>query len=670
MAAYRKILSAVLAYCLLFMPAAYADIGNPSSGSSGGAALTGTLVISNSAESDTERAIAVESSLTKTDGGPNSSLTIGTNTVLDYFHSTGATTNQAAANAILDASGATEGDILYFNGTNWIRFARGTDGQFLKSTSSTIQWDTPAGGGTVSSVGLSVPSWLSVSGSPVTSSGTLAVSGATGLSNWYVVGTNGSGAVSLQALDANHIPNISTSKITSGTLDDARLPSTVVMDDESNTYSGTVTQDMSASTVTLLIPAKAAATEGEITYNSNKIEYHNGTAAKALAKEEITISAGSGLSGGGDLSANRSIAIDAPVDETLGGTGQTTISTGDLLYGSASNTLSKLAAGTNGHVLTLSGGVPAWAAASGGGSLFKPAMITETLRTLPTSGSVSGVYVMKDVAWTSTGTITLAGPTFVYASGGSFTLDHAITGTPLGNGGLATTTASASNYVPGGNGGGLGGGQSASNTGYDAGGGGGGSPAGSDGGNGGSATTYNQGMGGRGYSYLESLTGSGGGSNTAYSSGADAGLPGGGGGTCFIFEGYNCNVDLNESITCAGEDGTDQTQATFNAGPGGGGGGSIQFILGGTSTFDLAAAKALDVSGGDGGNGYSTSGGAGAGGAGGLIRVTTESASLTVNGSLTVSGGAAGTGHATKAATAGEAGVSETASSTKPISVR
>ena len=48
---------------------------------------------------------------------------------------------------------------------------------------------------------------------------------------------------------------------------------------------------------------------------------------------------------------------------TKGGTGLTTYSTGDLLYASASNTLSKLAAGTNGQVLTQGASVPSWVAA-------------------------------------------------------------------------------------------------------------------------------------------------------------------------------------------------------------------------------------------------------------------------------------------------------------------
>jgi hypothetical protein len=49
-----------------------------------------------------------------------------------------------------------------------------------------------------------------------------------------------------------------------------------------------------------------------------------------------------------------------------GGTGFSTYATGDLIYASASNTLSKLTAATNGQVLQLVSGVPAWADLDGG----------------------------------------------------------------------------------------------------------------------------------------------------------------------------------------------------------------------------------------------------------------------------------------------------------------
>ena len=54
------------------------------------------------------------------------------------------------------------------------------------------------------------------------------------------------------------------------------------------------------------------------------------------------------------------------IDATHGGTNQTTWAKGDLLYASAANTLSKLAAGTNGQMLQLQDGLPVWADLDGG----------------------------------------------------------------------------------------------------------------------------------------------------------------------------------------------------------------------------------------------------------------------------------------------------------------
>lgn len=51
---------------------------------------------------------------------------------------------------------------------------------------------------------------------------------------------------------------------------------------------------------------------------------------------------------------------------TYGGTGLNSYTTGDLIYSSATNTLSKLAAGTDGYILTMVAGIPAWSAAASG----------------------------------------------------------------------------------------------------------------------------------------------------------------------------------------------------------------------------------------------------------------------------------------------------------------
>jgi hypothetical protein len=67
-----------------------------------------------------------------------------------------------------------------------------------------------AGSGTVTSVDLAVPSWLAVSGNPVTSSGTITVSAATGqTANRFLATPNGStGAVSLRAIVAADLPSL------------------------------------------------------------------------------------------------------------------------------------------------------------------------------------------------------------------------------------------------------------------------------------------------------------------------------------------------------------------------------------------------------------------------------------------------------------------------------
>lgn len=49
------------------------------------------------------------------------------------------------------------------------------------------------------------------------------------------------------------------------------------------------------------------------------------------------------------------------ISETYGGTNQTSYTTGDILYASASNTLSKLAKGTNGQFLKIGASIPEWA---------------------------------------------------------------------------------------------------------------------------------------------------------------------------------------------------------------------------------------------------------------------------------------------------------------------
>ena len=79
--------------------------------------------------------------------------------------------------------------------------------------------------------------------------------------------------------------------------------------------------------------------------------------------------------------------LTTPLSETQGGTGQTTITQGDLLYGSASNVISKLAAGTSGRFLkTLGAGAnPTWSNLS-----YKANSFTRDISLTDSSVSITG----------------------------------------------------------------------------------------------------------------------------------------------------------------------------------------------------------------------------------------------------------------------------------------
>jgi hypothetical protein len=110
---------------------------------------------------------------------------------------------------------------------------------------------------------------------------------------------------------------------------------------------------------------------------ASKVSNSATTATSANTNSAIVARDGSGNFSAGTitaaLSGNASTAttaagLSATLATTSGGTNLTSYTTGDTLYASASNVLSKLAIGTAGQVLTVAGGVPSWAAAGAGGS--------------------------------------------------------------------------------------------------------------------------------------------------------------------------------------------------------------------------------------------------------------------------------------------------------------
>jgi hypothetical protein len=116
-------------------------------------------------------------------------------------------------NIILDVGSDAVGDIYYRNLSGFlVRLAATSDGQVLTLASGIPSWAAPSGGGgSVTSVGMTVPSIMSVSGSPITGSGTLAVSLTNQNANVIFSGpTNGAAATpTFRSLVAADIPDLS-----------------------------------------------------------------------------------------------------------------------------------------------------------------------------------------------------------------------------------------------------------------------------------------------------------------------------------------------------------------------------------------------------------------------------------------------------------------------------
>jgi hypothetical protein len=182
------------------------------------------------------------------------------------------------------------------------------------------------GSGSVTSVGLSLPSFFTVSGSPVTNSGTLTAVMASQTANTLLAAPDGTaGAPTFRALTSTDIPNLDASKITSGTLNSARLPSTAdtnarVAVENNGTLVGTrrTLNFIPGSNVTLTITDDSANEEVDITIAS--------TGGGGGGVSSVDVSGGStGLSfSGGPITSSGTITMAGTLDLDNGGTGSTT----------------------------------------------------------------------------------------------------------------------------------------------------------------------------------------------------------------------------------------------------------------------------------------------------------------------------------------------------------
>lgn len=290
---------------------------------------------------------------------------------------------------------ALDTDFLYIsNGAAWVLLASGAVG-------------------TVTSVAMSVPAFLSVAGSPITSSGTLAVT----LSGTALPAANGgTGVTSLASLTeaTSSVLTITggTGSVINATSIQVKLAGAAQSGYLSSTDWNTFNNKQgSGSYITALTGDVTASGPGSV-------------AATLAATSNATLVTLSALTTAGSLATVGTVTSGTWSATTIavnkGGTGQTTAAaafnalspittTGDTIYSSSGTTNSRLAIGATGNVLTVAGGVPTWAAPATAGTVTSVAM------TVPTFLSIAGSPI------TSSGTlaVTLSGTALPVANGGT-----------------------------------------------------------------------------------------------------------------------------------------------------------------------------------------------------------------------------------------------------------
>jgi len=200
--------------------------------------------------------------------------------------------------------------------------------------------------------------------------------GTTTLTNGGILRGNGTSAVSA-ASEADIVAAIGTTAVANST-------------NTTNVLGGAANKLVynTAPNVTAFLDAPTTAAQF-LKYDGSALVWSELPASGVLS---VTASSPLASSGG----ANPNITINSAVGPTLGGTGISTYTAGDILYASATNTLAKLAGGTgnNGKVLTIAAGVPTWGAAG----LTSFTISTGTTLTGGTTVNTSGQTVTLGVA--------------------------------------------------------------------------------------------------------------------------------------------------------------------------------------------------------------------------------------------------------------------------------
>lgn len=327
----------------------------------------------------------------------STTLNVGLNGLLQA--TSGVISNATAGVNYAPATSGTS--ILYGNGSGG--FSGVTIGSGLTFSSGTLSATGGAGSGTVTSVGLSLPSIFNVTNSPVTTTGTLTGALATQTANYVFAGpTTGSAAVpTFRSLVASDIPALSYAPATTG--------SSILYANGSGGFSNvTVGSGLSFSAGTLVSTSSGGSVTTVSVVSANGLA---GTVANASSTPAITLSTSiTGLLKGNGTAIS---AATAGTDYAAATTG----TNAQLLANNGSGGFSNVTVGSG---LTLTSGTLA-ATSGGGGTVTDCSVVSAN----GFGGSVA----------TSTTTPAI-------------TLTTSITGLLKGNGTAVSAAVSGTDYAP------------------------------------------------------------------------------------------------------------------------------------------------------------------------------------------------------------------------------
>lgn len=243
------------------------------------------------------------------------------------------------------------GDLLYASAIDTLtQLPIGASGTVLTVNAGTATWLPLPGVGSVTSVGLSVPSIFSVIGSPIVGAGTFAVSLNNESANRVFAGPN------------SGVPDVPTFK----SLVNNDMPTVDVSHGGTNSTIGLAGNRIMMSTVSSIVELSPVGNTTQVLSSLGAGSFP--TWRTIGAGGTVTSVAGAaGTSGLPITSSPNPITVSGTLQvgvgtllATFGGTGQNTFAVGDLLYADTITTIAKRTIGTAGQLLSSVGGLPAW----------------------------------------------------------------------------------------------------------------------------------------------------------------------------------------------------------------------------------------------------------------------------------------------------------------------